>query len=349
MPRGMDQRGNAFKPTRVSKEFGELLRTVAKPARQSSAAEKARDAARYLANKNYQPPTQAFEVDFDALYAAIYSICDRVLETQINHGYEVAIQNVPVRKVFQGGGRARTRTLSISELRAESAMFLRLFSPSERKGMLGPRGGQVRTGSYLVSRVGVETVTHRPRGTSWHNTEGSRRLHLVGAKTRTVYDAEHDVNRQVVIPGTGHLEFESHDPNMSSYLNYEGRRAMRGARMEGQVNNPLQVGNLRDVGYGAVSSGTKNVDVGRKLPRGMQQLYLGGTLKNSIHMSEDSRGYRHIVAGGGDAYYAQYMEFGTSHVAARPFMRPALAAMERTFKASLISELQKLSRSNPVG
>lgn len=55
----------------------------------------------------------------------------------------------------------------------------------------------------------------------------------------------------------------------------------------------------------------------------------GGRLQSSIHMKVERVGYAKfmgiVTAGGVEASYARYVEFGTSKMHARPFMRPAAA------------------------
>jgi HK97 gp10 family phage protein len=51
-----------------------------------------------------------------------------------------------------------------------------------------------------------------------------------------------------------------------------------------------------------------------------------------------------VTAGGGNAPYATFLEYGTSKMPARPFMRPAITlnkeAIKRTFGARITSNLQ---------
>lgn len=308
---------------RVSKGFNQLLRTRAVS---SSGRGKA------AGKKDYSAPSAAIDVDFSSIITLINGAVQAALEDTITRGYDTAIAHVPVRRVFKGG-RVRRRMLSVSELRDESEMFLRLFSPAQRKRLRTSMQGA----DYLPSRLGVKTVIHRARGTLWHQSEIARRVNLVDEETRSVPDPTSETERRTeVVRGTGRLVPAT--PYLQpEHLNAEGRRALRGAQMEGPPRR------LRDVGYGAVSQGTVITPMSSH-----RQLYIGGTLKHSIHMTEDAQGFRHIVAGGGDAYYAQYMEFGTRFVAARPFMRPALVAMERDFPRRLMRELNQLAKANPV-
>lgn len=56
--------------------------------------------------------------------------------------------------------------------------------------------------------------------------------------------------------------------------------------------------------------------------------YVGGNLRKSIQVQpvdiDDMTAEQWIVAGGTEAPYAKYQEFGTRHNAAHPFLRPAL-------------------------
>lgn len=48
-----------------------------------------------------------------------------------------------------------------------------------------------------------------------------------------------------------------------------------------------------------------------------------------------------ITAGGGDAYYMPFLEFGTSHQEARPYLRPAIDDNRQGIVDDIKKELQK--------
>lgn len=61
----------------------------------------------------------------------------------------------------------------------------------------------------------------------------------------------------------------------------------------------------------------------------------GGALQASIKKKVSDKGYSVvgiIEAGGASAPYAKYLEFGTSKMAARPFMRPAIDLTRQAIK-----------------
>jgi HK97 gp10 family phage protein len=69
---------------------------------------------------------------------------------------------------------------------------------------------------------------------------------------------------------------------------------------------------------------------------------LGGSLRRSIDLRDDSTGDKpkaSIVAGGEDAPYARFVEFGTRHAAAQPFLRPALKHVEDPYRTMMREEL----------
>lgn len=54
-----------------------------------------------------------------------------------------------------------------------------------------------------------------------------------------------------------------------------------------------------------------------------------GALRDSIHADgEDGSGQRTVQAGGADAPYAPFVEYGTQHMAAQPFFTPAIAQVD---------------------
>lgn len=58
-----------------------------------------------------------------------------------------------------------------------------------------------------------------------------------------------------------------------------------------------------------------------------------GTLRRSIHSVFENGGLRGIC--GPSVFYAAFVEFGTRHMAARPYMRPAAAAVLPRFAESI--------------
>lgn len=113
-------------------------------------------------------------------------------------------------------------------------------------------------------------------------------------------------------------------------LNAEGRYALSHARI-------VEIGEdeFRDRGRGAI-----HIEIDAQ---GNRVYRLGGNLRASIRMREDSfEDVRYsVVAGGERAPYAKFMEFGTQHVAARPFLRPALKHVEQRFPVKLFNALDR--------
>jgi HK97 gp10 family phage protein len=78
---------------------------------------------------------------------------------------------------------------------------------------------------------------------------------------------------------------------------------------------------------------------------------LGGNLKRSLRMTSktDAKGtYGEVVAGGVDAPYAKYVEFGTRHAMAQPFLRPAFMKVQEQFIKDVALGLRDLEMKYPV-
>lgn len=73
-------------------------------------------------------------------------------------------------------------------------------------------------------------------------------------------------------------------------------------------------------------------------PKGTMTVGTVGTGKGgrSFKQGKDKTGLRiSIFAGGGDEYYAWFVEFGTQHMAAEPFFFPIYRANRRSAKAAI--------------
>jgi HK97 gp10 family phage protein len=75
--------------------------------------------------------------------------------------------------------------------------------------------------------------------------------------------------------------------------------------------------------------------------------YVGGRLRDSIvAMRANPTGYRAdawVTAGKDQVDYAKYMEFGTSHAAAHPFLRPALAESRDAIVSQIAAAVKQAS------
>lgn len=67
-----------------------------------------------------------------------------------------------------------------------------------------------------------------------------------------------------------------------------------------------------------------------------------GTLQKSIKASKTKKSLNASVsAGGGDAYYAPFVEFGTKNADAQPFLYPAARAHEEETARKLVEAMTK--------
>jgi HK97 gp10 family phage protein len=79
-----------------------------------------------------------------------------------------------------------------------------------------------------------------------------------------------------------------------------------------------------------------------------------GTLKKSVRLSVSRKGLNASVSAGGkvqgkDAYYAQFVEFGTKHSPAQPFLYPAGRAHEKETEEKLVKVLTDAVRKGAGG
>ncbi len=79
-----------------------------------------------------------------------------------------------------------------------------------------------------------------------------------------------------------------------------------------------------------------------------------GTLKRSVRSSVSRKRLDASVSAGGkvrgkDAYYAQFVEFGTKHAPAKPFLYPAGRAHEKETEEKLVKVLTDAVRKGAGG
>lgn len=91
-------------------------------------------------------------------------------------------------------------------------------------------------------------------------------------------------------------------------------------------------------------SGEPNPRGGNRSAPGQPPAVDTGRLRNSIdyHVGTDAAGG--YVDVGTSVEYASYLETGTSRMAARPFMRPAVAGSKQAVEAIIIEEIVRAQR-----
>jgi HK97 gp10 family phage protein len=115
------------------------------------------------------------------------------------------------------------------------------------------------------------------------------------------------------------------NPYYERYLTSRGRYELRSGRALSR--DTFSQGSLREAGEPS------------------ERLMLGGSLRRSIRTDDRSRGPKiksSVIAGGGRVDYARYVEFGTRHAAAQPFLRPALKHVEKKFRANILNSLRRV-------
>lgn len=99
--------------------------------------------------------------------------------------------------------------------------------------------------------------------------------------------------------------------------------------------------------HAPVDSGDLQMSIGwcwGNAPRGTMTLGTVGTGKGgrTFKQGKDKNGLRiSIYAGGGDAFYAWFVEFGTQHMAAEPFFFPIWRANKRSAKSAVTRAITK--------
>lgn len=248
---------------------------------------------------------EAIRLAADKVLAEINSVVVQVVDETTRAAYQVALAKVPVRKVFKGG-RSHSRPLSIQELMGEHTQYLRSLSVAQQREHMARERLGISSPFSVGARYGTRTATARDRENLWHATSEHRLLTL-------------SVNDQ----------YRLANPLMERRLNPRGRYELQNA------NRPVQT--PADVMAGAThiphalrrERHAVSIDAGGNLR-------LGGSLRSSlrIELRDDAKAGRvenAVSAGGRKAPYAHYVEFGTRHAPAQPFLRPALKHVERTY------------------
>lgn len=282
------------------------------------------------------PPGQA-NVSFDstAVYAEILKRVHGVVKKAGRIAVGSARERAPVRKIFKGGRQSKPRFYTLGEAKAELPSFLKTEPryASGRKMSAGQALSQLRQTPIATSRNKANlwqrtgTVTYRNRAA--RDDLGNPRKDEHGS---SLFAAMRDIEYQ---GGRDRLFDRAAEHKLTSQGRYElktgratsfGQEAKASAQTFGKFKTEADVEKMRR-GLDTASAGSEG--------------QLGGNLRRSIDLKDRSDGDKprvSIVAGGEDAPYARFVEFGTRHAAAQPFLRPALKHVEGPFKAMMRAE-----------
>jgi len=260
-------------------------------------------------------------IDIAATKATLHARILQGVEVTSFTMYEKAEQLVPVRKVFKyrrrnmgsrlfaeqrAQGRQDVRSLSLEEALSESVQRRRLGLPS---AFPTDSAGRRIPGSQSPVRTAQLTESY------------------VSVNRANIYDAS---RRQVGrINGVNRIVTE--EPIFEERV-----RGLKGEVVKQEIGHRTVP--LPDVEADLSSRGRA------ELRRATPGQTLGGALRKSISREPAADTWRRIMsfiqAGGKDAPYAKYVEFGTRRSRAQPFMRPALALGREVFRENLVKSLR---------
>lgn len=147
--------------------------------------------------------------------------------------------------------------------------------------------------------------------------------------------------------------------NLQSNVEVKAEAAMR--RTVGLAAGPVRtqrtaaspvhsIMSLRQLKGGGLSSGAPNLTVrgraelksGRANFTSAGKTSLGGRLRGEIHsVPVEGGGTRWEARVESPTRYAKYVEFGTRHSRAQPYLRPALAQVRASFRARMVAAVQR--------
>jgi HK97 gp10 family phage protein len=272
-------------------------------------------------------------VSFDAamVYGAVLRRVDKVVNKAGRIALGSARERAPVRKIFKGGRQSAPRFYTLPEAKAELPAFLRSMgqNPNARA-----RAGQMTKSEAMTQLLRTPISTSRNRANSWQRT-GTVSKPTAPYRRRALDDLRQprkDKDGNSIFVTLRSIEatrpgLRLFDRSAESELTSRGRYELKHALRRKSIS----------FGQSAKAEGSLHDEVtGKPTPGSEGQL--GGHLRKSIEMviaSTADHPKVSIVAGGDDAPYARFVEFGTRHAAAQPFLRPALKHVEGPYKAMM--------------
>lgn len=255
--------------------------------------------------------TPRVTLNTNLIYQRISARVNRVVAVSGKAAFTVARTRAPVRRIFKGkfGPNTTLRVRSTGESSIVRLTPGALHGSPGGSGLIGNEYSRAWEDAY-VERNFIQSHwnrtnnrSHRASNTSWNQTWEAR--------LATITNPRYERHTDRVISGSVSL-----DPGYSKYLTSRGRY---------EVKHAIARGSLLDTGEGST---------------------VGGKLRGSIELDDMTSG-THISwavrAGGPTAPYAKFMEFGTRHAKAHPFLRPALKQVETSYSQRMRAGLRNLT------
>jgi HK97 gp10 family phage protein len=265
-------------------------------------------------------------VNVGVIEDAIRTALAAAVNNTASAAFEQAQKDVPVRKVFKYGrtprtnariqGRQETRALSMREGLAEEGVRRRLGLPS---AFPTDDAGRRLRGSQPAVQTALFPGNYRSRNRANPSSASGMERRLVGNLGGTNYL----INYRPSIHGE---PFPEPDRVRESDLSARGKYELKRRK---QMSTSAKTGKV-----------TRSA-----IHEGLGGKTLGGALRDSLRNAkadkEDRKIRATIEAGNDEVTYAKYVEFGTRHARAQPFLRPALAVAREMFPGEVKAQLAK--------
>lgn len=274
------------------------------------------------------PPGVAnISIDTAAIYGRIVSRVHGVVKKAGRIAVGSARERAPVRKIFKGGRRTPPRFYTLKEARAELPAFLQ----TEPRHI---SGGRMSASSALSQLRATPISTSRNRANAWQRTG------TVTYRNRAARDdlgnPRKDEHGTSIFAAMRDIEYQGgrdrlFDRAAEKRLTVRGRYELKHA-----LERNLSFGQTAKAEGGYHKEYIPGTQTLKEFSDPGSEGQVGGRLRRSITLDDRSTGDKprvSIVAGGEEAPYARFVEFGTRHAAAQPFLRPALKHVEGPYKS----------------
>ena len=280
---------------------------------------------RVLAAKNYQQ-NQLLKIDLDAVYDEIVlRVQEEIVRAQTSATAR-AKQYAPVRKVFKGSHKITTarysRFLTRTEAKAEKAARIRLNKQERVAAAASGRAPRLLAENIPEIRQ-VRTLRQPVRGrrAAVPTNPGLRGRPMRITQPFGDADRSGDMRHRRITRSRTGIFYQN---SGGGELNARGRYELNRAHL-----SPYK-------GGAAYTTYTEDETTGRLRPT----TTLGGRLRGEIFAKPIEIDGPHIEGRVvSPTYYARFVEFGTRHAAAQPFLRPALADVRETYRRNIARAL----------
>lgn len=268
--------------------------------------------------------------DLERLRIAVRRAVQGAITGTLEDAFKVADAKVPVRKVF-AGGRRTLRFASRAETADANRLYKAMGGGRQYKPLVAKPSTIHTTPSSRLGKQFYRIVADRPQR---YNKRGQPI-----ATMRSGRNKANDLDPRLPLGPGGKKQrgnYRQVDFGFFPTRNDPSKKMQRFGLVDANGNHDAAAESL------LTSRGFSELVTGKAVFSGKGGATIGGRLKGELDIMYP---LENLIMKGrvvSPTSYARFVELGTRHAAAQPYLRPALAAVHQSYRANIVKALAKV-------